>query len=204
MMNKLKNIREFPKTANKKREMLFTLLVIVFGLLFGFIAKATDSVSIIGAVGTDLGVWVFIVSMIAAFSSRPLFAIINTPAFLLSMLTSYYIYGQVVLSFFPEPYFMGWLVMALISPIGGIIVWLSRGKGIIANICAAMPASILLACGYPALYTRQPVLILDLIFAALLLMILPKTWKERAIATGIALILAIIIVQLRLISYLPW
>ena len=188
MMNKLKNIREFPQTANKKYEILFTLSVIVFGLLFGFIAKATDSISLIGDIGTDLGVWVFIVSMIAAFSSRPLSAIINTPAFLLSMLTSYYIYGQVALGFFPKSYFMGWLVMALISPIGGIVVWLSRGKGIIANICAAMPASILLACGYPALYTHQPVLILDLIFAALLLMILPKAWKKRAIATGIALI----------------
>ena len=204
MMNKLKNIREFPQTANKKHEILFTLSVIIFGLLFGFIAKATDSISLIGDIGTDLGVWVFIVSMIAAFSNRPLSAIINTPAFLLSMLTSYYIYGQVVLGFFPKSYFMGWLVMALISPIGGIVVWLSRGKGIIANICAAMPASILLACGYPALYTHQPVLILDLIFAALLLVILPKTWKERVIAIGIALILAIVIVQLRLISYLPW
>ena len=129
MMNKLKNIREFPQTANKKYEILFTLSVIVFGLLFGFIAKATDSISLIGDIGTDLGVWIFIVSMIAAFSSRPLSAIINTPVFLLSMLTSYYLYGQVVLGFFPKSYFMGWLVMALISPIGGIVVWLSRGKG---------------------------------------------------------------------------
>ena len=203
-MNKLKNIREFPSIINKKHEILFTFFVIVSGLLFGFIAKATDSVSLIGDIGTDLGVWVFIVSIIAAFSSRPLSAIINTPAFLLSMLTSYYVYGQVVLGFFPESYFMGWLIIALLAPIGGIIIWFSHGKGIIANICAAMSTSILLACGYSALYTYHPVLILDLIFAALLLVILPRTWKERAIATGIALIFAIIIVNLQLISYLPW
>ena len=203
-MNKLKKIRSVPETTNKKREMLFTLSVIAFGLLFGFIAKATDSVSIIGDIGTDLGVWVFIVSIIAAFSRQSLSAIVNTPVFLLSMLTSYYIYGQVVFGFFPKAYFTGWLVMALISPIGGIVAWLSRGKGIIANICAAMPVSILFACGYTAYYTHNPIHILNLVLAALLLMILPETRKERAIATGIALILAIVIVQLRLISYLPW
>ena len=203
-MNKLGKIREIPEVANKKHEILFTLLVIALGLLFGLIAKATDSISIIGDIGTDLGVWVFTVSIIAAFSSRPISAIINTPAFLLAMLTSYYIYGQLILGFFPKSYFLGWLVMALISPTGGVTVWLSRGTGIFANICAAIPASILLACGYPALYTHQPVHFLNLIFAVLLLIILPKSWKEKATSAGISLIFAVIIVKLGLMSYLPW
>ena len=202
-MDKLKNIRQFPKSTNKKYDILFTISVIILGLLLGFIAKATDSISVIGDIGTDLGVWIFIVSMIASFSSRPLFAIINTPAFLISMLLSYYVYGQVFLGFFPKSYFIGWLIIALLSPSGGIAVWLSHGSGIIANICAAIPASILFACGYPAYYTHNPIHILNLLFAVLLLIILPKTWKERAIATGIALIFAMIIVQLQLISYLP-
>ena len=203
-MNKLKEIRSWSDKINFKRELPYTLAVIVFGLLFGYIAKAADSISLIGDVGTDLGVWVFIVSMIAAFSSRPLFAMINTPAFLLSMLASYYLYGQMVLGFFPKAYMMGWLVMALISPIGGLIVWFARGEKLVSSICAALPASLLFACGYPAVYTHQPVMILDLLFGAALLLILPKTWKTRAIAAGAAVVLAFVIVRLGLISYLPW
>jgi len=203
-MNKLKEIRQWPDKINIKRELLYSLTVVVFGLLFGCVAKATDSISLIGDIGTDLGVWVFIVSIIAAFSSRPRFAMINTPVFLLSMLTSYYLYGQLILGFFPKAYMMGWLVMALISPIGGLIVWFARGEKILSSICTALPASLLFACGYPAVYTHQPVMVLDLLFGAVLLLILPKTWKARAIAAGAAVILAFVMVQLRLISYLPW
>ena len=203
-LNKLKEIRQWPDKIDIKRETLYTLAAIVSGLLFGYIAKAMDSISIIGDIGTDLGVWVFVVSMIAAFSSRPLFAMINTPAFLLSMLASYYIYGQVVLGFFPRAYFMGWLIMAFISPIGGLIVWFARGEKLISSVCAALPAALLFACGYPAVYALQPVLVLDLLFGVALLLIFPKTWKGRAIAAGIAVVLGFMIVQLRLISYLPW
>lgn len=203
-MNRLREIRTWSEKINIKREILFTLSVFILGLLFGYVAKATDSVSIFGEIGTDLGIWVFIVSLVAAFSSRPLFAIINTPILFVSMLLSYYVYGQIVFGFFPKTYFIGWLIIALISPIGGFIVWLSRGKGIFANISAAIPSSILFACGYPAVYTKSPVLVLDLFFAILLLILLPKTWKERAIATGTAIILCVAIVQLHLISYLPW
>jgi len=203
-MDKLGMIRGWPEKANFRRELLFTLAAAAFGLLLGYIAKAADSVSIIGDIGTELGVWVFIVTMIAAFSLRPLFAAINAPAFLLSMLLSYYLYGQLILGFFPKAYFMGWLVIALISPIGGFVVWFSRGKGIIANICAALPVSVLLACGYPAVYTHNPVYIIELVFAVVMLLVLPKTWKGRAVTTGVAAVFAIIIVQSRLISFLPW
>ena len=55
-MNNLKEIRQWPDKINIKREMLYSLAVVAFGLLFGYIAKATDSISLIGDIGTDLGV----------------------------------------------------------------------------------------------------------------------------------------------------
>ena len=200
----IKKIRDFPPKINFRFEILFTLSVIILGLLFGYIAKAADSISIIGHIGTDLGVWIFTAALVAAFSRTPVSAVINTPVFFLSMLLSYYAYGQIVLGFFNEAYFTGWLVVALLSPAGGIVAWLSRGKGLISGICAAIPASVLLACGYPAFYTRNPVHILNLLFAVVLLIILTRTWKGRAAAAAAAALFGAVIFQLNLISLLPW
>ena len=57
----------------------------------GFIAKATDSVSMIGDIGTELGVWVFTATLLAAFSRYPLSAALNTLLFFLAMLCAYYL-----------------------------------------------------------------------------------------------------------------
>ena len=93
------------------------------GLALGLIAKAADSVSVVGDIGTYLGVWVFAATLIAAFSSLPLLAALNAMVFFLALLTSYFLYGSLALGFFPRAYFLGWLVIALLSPIGGFVVW---------------------------------------------------------------------------------
>lgn len=134
-------IRSIPEKIHMKREVLISLFTMLLGLALGYIAKITDSISMIGEIGTDLGIWVLIVSMIVAFSHTPITAAITAPVFFLSMLASYYLYGHLVLGFFPRAYFTGWLVVSLLSPIGGFIVWFSRGKGWIAAVCAALPIS---------------------------------------------------------------
>jgi len=197
-------IRPIPEKIYMKREVLISLFIMLLGLALGYIAKITDSISMIGEIGTDLGIWVFIVSLIVAFSHTPVTAAINAPVFFLSMFASYYLYGHLVLGFFPRAYFIGWLVVSLLSPIGGLIVWFSRGKGWIANVCAALPISVLFAWGYPAFYTYRIPLVFDLLYAVVLMIVLTKTWRGKAITFVISCVLAFIIVQSRMLSYLPW
>ncbi|MCL1964801.1 MAG: DUF6518 family protein [Firmicutes bacterium] len=197
-------IREYPEKVNAKREALFVLLVILIGLILGFIAKATDSVSVMGEIGTYLGVWIFAATLIAAFSRSPLLSALHTLIFFLAMLISYYAYGSLALGFFPRAYFLGWLIIALLSPIGGFVVWFSRGKGRIAIICASIPIAMLIAEGHPAYYTYKIPLILDLIFALILIMILPKTWKQRGFVTLVAAALSLVLVKFYVLSFLPW
>jgi len=172
----------------------------------GLIAKATDSVSVIGDIGTYLGVWVFTATLIAAFSRSPLFAALNTLMFFLALLTAYYTYGSLVLGFFPKAYFLGWLIVALLSPLGGVAVWFSRGKGCLAIICASIPIAVLFAEGYPVYYYyifKIP-LILDLVFALILAFVLPKTWKQKGLALLLAFALSFALVNFHVLSFLPW
>jgi len=201
---KINEIRPLPDKVNFKRELFYTLSVTIIGFLFGLIAKSTDSISIIGDIGTNLGVWIFVGTLIAAYSHTPLLAALNLPVFLLSMLASYYIYGMLVLGFFPKAYFLGWLVVSLLSPIGSFIIWFSRGKRWPAIISAALPIAVLIAEGYPAYYTFQIPLILDLVFAIILIVLLPETRKQKLFTLVISCIFALFIAKLYLLSYLPW
>ncbi|MDR1705267.1 MAG: DUF6518 family protein [Clostridiales bacterium] len=203
MIETLKIIRPIPEKSIK-RNTLYALFVVLLGFALGYMAKATDSISVAGEIGSDLGIWIFVAALICAFSRTPLMAAVNAPLFFLSVLCAYYLYGQIVLGFFPKDYFMGWLVISLLSPIGGFLSWLSRGNGWKANMCAALPVSILFAWGCPFYYTFQIPLMLDMLYAFILLIVLPRAWREKAIALGIACVLAFIIVQSDLLSYLPF
>lgn len=204
MRKAINAIRLMPEKIDIKREKRISLFVMLLGLALGYIAKKTDSISMIGEIGTDLGIWVFIASIIVAFSHTPITAAINAPIFFLSMLASYYLYGHLVLGFFPRAYFLGWLAVSLLSPIGGVFVWFSRGNGWVAAVCAALPIAILLAWGYPAFYVYRIPLMLDILYAVVLLIVLPKTGRQKAITLVISCALAFMMVQSHALSYLPW
>jgi hypothetical protein len=180
------------------------LLVIILGLILGVAAKAADGMAVVGDIGTYLGIWAFAASLIAAYSRTPFLAALNTLLFFLALLAAYYIYGSAVLGFFPRSYFLGWLIVAALSPIGGFAVWFSRGRGWFAAICASIPIAVLIAEGYPAYYTYQIPLILDLLYALILGMALPQTWKQKGFVLLAAIAFSFVLTKLHVLSFLPW
>lgn len=200
----MKHIRPIPDKFSFKKELIFSVCIIVLGLLLGTIAKMTDSISVIGDIGTELGIWIFLATLIAVYSRYPTAAAVNVLLFFLSMLCSYYIYGQLVLGFFPRAYFIGWLIIALFSPFAGSFVWFSKGSGIVSILVAALPISLLFSLGYPAFYTYNITSILTLLFGVVLTIILSKTIKQRISLFFISILFAMIIVQFQLVNYLPF
>jgi hypothetical protein len=159
----IRKLRPYPQKLSMRTEIIFSACVILLGMSMGLIAKMTDSVSIIGDIGTELSIWVFAATIIAAYSRYPVSAAINVLLFFISMLAAYYIYGFVVLNFFPKTYFLAWLVVALISSFAGFCTWFSRAKGIVGSVATALPAALLFAHGYPAFYTSRLPLYLSLV-----------------------------------------
>ena len=151
----IQKLRPYPQKLSIKTEIVFSVVSTIIGIALGFIAKMTDSISIIGEIGTEIGIWIFVATLIAAFSHYPLSAAINVFLFFISVLFAYYTYGQLVLGFFPQSYFYGWLIMAFISPIAGIAVWFSKADKVIGSVVTALPVALLFAHGFPVFYTLR-------------------------------------------------
>lgn len=202
--DQIERSRALPRQISRKAEIWYAVGCVLLGLLLGWIAKATDSVSVIGEIGTELGIWVFVATLLAAYSRTPWSAAVHVPLFFLAMLASYYIYGQVILGFFPMSYFIGWLIVSLLSSVAGFVAWFARGKGVIGIIACALPVSILFASGYPAFYTLKPALFFALGLGIVLLLLLPRNWKQRGGAFVLSVLLAWLIDRFYLLGYLPF
>ncbi|MEL7570279.1 MAG: hypothetical protein AAGU14_06910 [Eubacteriaceae bacterium] len=195
------NIR---RNNSTKAKIIYSAAVIAAGLLLGYIAKATDSVNIIGDITTEFGIWVFLSALASVYSSKPIYAAINVTLFFLAMLCSYYIYGQLVLGFFPKAYFLGWRTAAFMSSAYGAVVWFSKEKGIISIIAGSIPVSVLFALGYPAFYTQKITLYVTLAFGVILNIILPSNKKQKIIVFICSVIFAFIICKFNILNYLPF
>ena len=201
---KIRSLREFPQQKSYKIDMIISLCVLLLGAVMGFVAKATDSVSIVGDIGTGLSVWIFAATLIAVYSRYPYTAAVNVLLFFLAMMGAYYVYGQLVFGFFPGAYFMGWLGVAMLSPVAGFVVWFARGYGILGAVAAALPISVLYLEGYPAYYTHNPVTILTLCSGIALNILLPKTMFQKLAVFGMAVIFAAAMRWCDVLSWLPF
>ncbi|WP_096153289.1 DUF6518 family protein [Bacillus sp. FJAT-45066] len=203
MISQLEKIRSHSEIsmpiAKRIRNALFVLLL---GGMLGFLAKYTDG-SPIGLVGTYLGIWVFITTIVSIYSRSPFAAALHAFLFLFSMLIVYYLYSMYLFGFLPKYYLFAWGSIALLSPIGGFFVWYARGKGWFAAFCAALPISLLIVEGYNFYYTFSFTSGLDLLFAITLLFLLAKEWNQRLKIGAITLVVTIFLIRIGILYYLP-
>lgn len=178
------------------------LAAALLGVAMGFLAKALDNVAVIGEIGTNLGVWIFAAALIAAYSPARRAAALRVFLFFAGMLAAYYLHSRLTEGFFPVRHALTWGAFALLSPACAVVAWLGRGRGWIAAISAALPVALLLAEGYPAVYTGLLPLWFDLLAAVLLLLYLPPTWKQRFLCAAFAIVFAVAFSKLGLISLL--
>ncbi|SDN87607.1 hypothetical protein [Bacillus sp. OK048] len=140
--------------VGKKQIAYSVLFVFIFGVASGLIAKILDStlipyeLSFLGFIGSNLGVWIFILTLVAAYSYTPKLAATRVFVFLISMLFSYYMYTNLILNLFPLKYIVFWFLAALLSIIPAYIMWFSRTDHLISSIITALPVSAIAFEGY--------------------------------------------------------
>lgn len=138
----------------KKQKAYSVLFSFIFGFASGLIAKMLDSpiipdnISILGVIGSNWGIWVFVYTLIAVYSYTPKLAATRVFVFLISMLFSYYMYTILILHLFPLKYIVFWFLAALLSIIPGYIIWYSRADYLISSIITSLPISAIAFEGY--------------------------------------------------------
>ncbi|WHY86619.1 DUF6518 family protein [Neobacillus novalis] len=202
MKEKLVYIRaKSDKVPPLQQRLVRVLFVFLLGALLGFLAKFSDG-SVIGLIGTYLGFWIVVTSIIAVRSWSPKAAALHAFIFLMAMFLVYYFYSMVLFGFFPKDYFFVWGGIALLSPVGGYAVWYAKGNGWIAALCTALPISLLLVEGYSFFYTFGVPQGFDIISAAMLFIILPANHFQRLRTLPIVIVLFFLMERLGVLYYL--
>ncbi|KOP64916.1 hypothetical protein AMS62_06390 [Bacillus sp. FJAT-18019] len=140
--------------VGKKKIAYSVLFSFVFGFTLGLIAKILDSpiipneISILGVIGSNWGIWIFVSTLIAVYSYTPKLAATRVFIFLISMLFSYYVYTIFFLGLLPIKYIIFWCILALLSTIPAYIMWFSHANHLISSIITALPISVIAFEGY--------------------------------------------------------
>lgn len=126
----LKTVRKPLPPEPLTKQWAFSMLILVVGLAIGVIVKILDiSTQNLGNVFSQMSIWIFICTIIAASSYSPQRAIINVFLFSVGMLVTYYITAQITQSVYSIAFIYGWAAFSLCTPVFAFFTWYSKGKG---------------------------------------------------------------------------
>ncbi|MFB8377417.1 hypothetical protein ACWIE6_25170 [Paenibacillus taichungensis] len=161
-------------------------------------------------IGGRLGVWIFVAAIIAVNSYSPQLAAVKIFVFFGSMLTVYYVYTVLFLHFYPERAMVFWGICAVVSPICAYIMWYARGSGLLSNVVAALPVTLLLSEGFQLRHAYLPIhthyylipvlMIVYLIMIVVLLLIIPINKKRILPILWVAIILSFIMIYFNVLG----
>lgn len=188
--------------SKKSSNVLFILFSIVLGFLMGWLAKDLDNVAVIGAVGTNLGIWITVATLLAVYSNKALEAAEHVLAFFVAMLAAYYTHTYFIEGFFPQKTIIAWLIFAVASGICGFIVWYANDKDWLGALCASIPIAMLFAEGYPVFYTKSVALGFDIVCAIGLFFLLARSTSKKLKTLAISVVLAVLMAYFGIYSVL--
>ncbi|MGF9891214.1 hypothetical protein ABEX78_21375 [Priestia megaterium] len=191
-----------------KRILINSIVFLVLGTVLGAMAKYLDTMEGVdggwqknilphlGDLFSRLGVWIFIATIIAAYSKTRITAALNTFMFFIGMLVSYYIYSAYLFGFFPTSYFVGWGLIALFSPLLAVIVWEGKNNISLSWILPALPIGLLLSLslGIGLFYLRLNYLE-ELIMCFALCLVFYRSIKQMPGVIVITFVVAFIVKQ---------
>ncbi len=185
-----------------KKRLAILMSLLFVSLIFGVITKYLDSVPYFGDVFTRLGIWVFIGTLIAAYSKTPIRAGIHTMIFFLGTLSGYYVYSAMLFGVFSTSYILYWGVIALASPFLAAIVWFAKNNSRSALILPAFPMGLMLSLsvGMGIFYVYLNY-ITELIMYCVLCIIFYKEPKQMMLIMLFSVLLTFIIKQTPLSWY---
>jgi hypothetical protein len=149
--------------------------LVIFAVKFG-IPEASDF-------GNYFGLWVMLVTIIAAWSHSWQRAVLHAVIFLLAMVASYYVSTMLLFGYFLTRLFLAWTAVALfLAPAFSALVWHARGTGWLSALGAALPIGLLLSEAYSLRWVLQfhtAQFVFNILCAVVLLLILPRDHAQR-------------------------
>lgn len=121
-----------------RRQIVHTVAVLLLGIGLGIFSKFLDNTAsnALPAILEYLDlrnflgrfdIWLLIALCISVYSRSSIRAALNVFVFFAGMVSSYYLYSELVAGFFPKSYAVIWFGLTAISPLLAFICWYAKG-----------------------------------------------------------------------------
>ena len=197
----------------KNKQILFSALLFLAGAAAGlasgwFSAAPSDGTTlhtlfqVLGKVLSQTAFWVFIGCVIAYYSRNPVRAAAHVLCFFAGLLISTAVYGALLSHNLTLPQLLRWAILVLCGAAAGYMVWHAGNQGWLPALCAAVPIGYLIAQGYQVYRTYRVEDMADLVMAAALYVMLPRSKTQRLRVLPLMLLAAFLIVRSDLVVWL--
>ena len=117
------------------KKLLTIPKMIILGIIIGIISKIFDLYTQnLGNIFSELSIFILLGLLISLYSENNTKAMLNLLAFCISMVMAYYLTAIITHSIYNYNFIMGWLAIAIISPLLAYITRLTLKKGLISII----------------------------------------------------------------------
>lgn len=196
------------KVLSNSNNILNTILVFILGISLGIFSKWIDSISLsdlilwhriiefidLRNILSELPIWVLIAACISIFSKSPKRASLNVFLFFIGMNISYHLYSIYVCGFNPKSYMMIWYMITFISPLLASLCWYAKQDSKIATILRILIlACMMIVTFYVGYFYISFGRIVNILFLAIMILILWKNPKETLLNILCAVVLRTII-----------
>lgn len=169
-------------------DKVFMMFSLVLGMLFGWISADSAGVPYVVEVLANVGIWIFTASLIAIYSKTGVQAIVHNMIFYAGGIGMYAAH-MTFLSGMPDFRFLIYrCVLAAIGGLMGFVTWNALQPQWLGAISGAVPVSLILAEGFPIIYSKSVVLAFDVVLAATLFFILLRGRERKLMAIPFVLV----------------
>ncbi len=117
------------------KKLLTIPKMIILGIIIGILSKTFDLYTQnLGNIFSELSIFILLGLLISLESETNMKAMLNLLAFCVSMVMTYYLTAIITHSIYNYNFIMGWLVIAIISPLFAYITRLTLRRGLISIV----------------------------------------------------------------------
>lgn len=151
-------------------------------MFMGWLSKDFEGSGVIGAVIGNIGLWVFVSSLLAAWSPDGMGAALHVLVYFVGVIGAYYAHVMMLGGSLAMGSILYWLIFAALGAFVGFIVWNSWGREWVGAVCAAVPVSLLIAEGWKFYQSFAWPLIFDIVCAVILYLVLAPGKNQKLMA----------------------
>lgn len=170
------------RSKSHDKNKVFLMFCAVLGMLLGWIASDNTGIPFVEGVLDSVGIWIFTASLVAAGSERGPVAVINNLAFYVCAILAFALHGMLAVASLGAGFLVYRTVLAALGSLIGFITWNSSQDQWLGAVSGAVPVSLILAEGFPVIYSRSAVLAFDVVLGVGLFFVLLKGREKKLMA----------------------